>query len=163
MGQKLSKEVAPIFRYVNRASDFLATLTAMTIFVVVMIQIIGRLISHSAPWTEEATRLIFIWMIFLGIGIGFRRAESPRVTVLLDKLPLSIKKFSRGVYIIGTTGFFVFMFVYGIDLMRQQIHTNEMSTVLMMPMWIIGLSIPVSAFLGIINTVQTIIYDRNLI
>lgn len=163
MADDSKKQYAPIFKYINKASNFLAGLIAVTLFLVVIIQIFGRLIGNSAPWTEEMTRYIFIWMIFLGIGIGFREAESARVTFVLNLMPDSLKNIWRWIYSIGTIGFFIFMIVYGIDLVLQQINMNETSSVLLLPMWIIGISIPISALLGIINTIQSLIYHRDLV
>jgi C4-dicarboxylate transporter, DctQ subunit len=151
------------FHFFNKITDTLAALTAAAIFVVVMWQIIGRLIGHPAPWTEELTRFIFIWLIYLGIGIGFREAESARVTLLLKYLPKFIRKYSIWIYSVATIGFFLFMFILGIELMSQQFSTNEKSSVLLLPMWLIGLCIPFSAVTGIINTIQSLLYNRSLL
>ncbi|MBD1379792.1 TRAP transporter small permease [Metabacillus arenae] len=157
---KQKEEVPAVWKYFNNISNLFALLTTVVVFIVVMIQIIGRLIGHSAPWTEEVTRLIFLWMVFLGIGIGFKEAESARVTVLVKYLP---KKASIWIYSIGTIGFFLFMLYAGIELMQQQLLMNERSSVLLIPMWLIGISVPLSAVIGIINTIQSLIYHRNLL
>ncbi|MCF3942577.1 TRAP transporter small permease [Oceanobacillus alkalisoli] len=158
-----NKQYATIFRHLNKTSDFVAGIISVMLFVVVIIQVFGRLIGTSAPWTEEMTRYIFIWMIFIGVGIGFRKAESPRVTFLLNIMPETVKRLGRWIYAVATIGFLLFMVIYGVDLVRQQINMNETSSVLLIPMWIIGISIPISATLGIINTIQSLIYHRDLI
>lgn len=163
MSNSSKKEYAPIFTYLNKASDFLAGLIAVALLSVVLLQIFGRLIGSSAPWTEEMTRYIFIWMIFLGMGLGFRKAESPRVTFVINMMPKAMKHLGKWLYSIATIAFLLFMVVYGIDLVMQQINMNETSSVLLIPMWIIGISIPISAILGIINTIQSLIYHRDLI
>jgi C4-dicarboxylate transporter DctQ subunit len=151
------------FQFINSITDNLASLAAAAIFVVVILQIIGRLIGHSAPWTEELTRFLFIWLIYLGIGIGFRKAESARVTILLKYLPKFFQRGSVWIYLVATIGFFLFMLILGIELMSQQVNTNEKSSVLLLPMWIIGLCVPFSAVTGILNTIQSLMYDRALI
>lgn len=163
MADSQQKKKSFLFLSLNKVTDFVAGLTAVSIFVVVIIQIVGRLIGHSAPWTEEATRFIFIWMIFLGIGIGFRKAESPRVTLLLGLMPKFMQRISTWIYLAGAIGFFLFMIVYGLELVQQQVTTNESSSVLMVPMWIIGMIIPLSGFIGILNTIQSLIYHRDSI
>jgi C4-dicarboxylate transporter, DctQ subunit len=153
----------PFFKALNGLTDLFASLTSAGIFIVVIWQVIGRLIGHPAPWTEELTRFIFIWMIYLGIGIGFRKAESARVTLFLNYFPSFIRKGSIWIYSIAVIGFFLFMFFSGIELMSQQITMNETSSVLLIPMWLIGLSVPFGAFVGILNTIQSLIYDRSLL
>lgn len=158
-----NKKINPVFRTINSITDTLASLTAAGIFVVVIWQVVGRLIGQPAPWTEELTRFMFIWLIYLGIGIGFRKVESARVTLLINYLPKFLQKGSVWMYSFASIGFFLFMVVLGIELMSQQINTNETSSVLLLPMWIIGLCVPFSGLIGIINTIQSLIYDRALI
>src|SRR5690625_629759 len=141
MTDSQAKQYAPIFKYLNRIFNFIAGLIAIALFVVVIIQIIGRSIGYPSPWTEEMTRYIFIWMIFLGIGVGFQKAESPRVTVFLNIMPKFIRQIGSWIYTIGTIGFLLFMVVYGIELVQQQIAMNETSSVLLFPVWIVGISV----------------------
>lgn len=152
-----------LFTVINLITDVLAALTAAAIFLVVTYQIVGRLSGSPAPWTEEVTRFAFIWLVFLGVGIGFRKVESARVTLFLKYTPKIVRKYSVWIYSIGTIGFFLFMLVYGTELVSQQIQTRETSSALLMPMWIIGLSVPVSAVIGIINVTQSLLYERELI
>jgi len=42
---------------------------------------------NSSPlWGEEAPRVIFIWMSYLGVAVATRRGQNLRVTFLLDKM-----------------------------------------------------------------------------
>jgi C4-dicarboxylate transporter, DctQ subunit len=152
-----------IFAGINRFTDILAGISSVAIFIVVVWQVFGRLLGVPAPWTEEVTRFVFIWMVFLGVGLGFRKAESARVTILLKYGPKFLKKGALWIYTIASVGFFLYMIVYGMELMSQQINTNEKSAALLLPMWVIGLCIPVSAVIGIINIIQSLIYDREII
>ena len=155
--------LAIFFKQVNVIADFMATLSTLAIFIIVMIQVIGRVSGNPAPWTEEATRVFFIGMIYMGIGIGFRRAESARVTVFLDWFPAPMRKLSRWLYVISTIGFFVFMFLTGIQLVVQQYTMNEMGAAFMIPMWLVGAFVPVSAVLGILGVVESLVLHPHLI
>ncbi|GGF22899.1 hypothetical protein GCM10010954_22130 [Halobacillus andaensis] len=163
MEKKFSTIISNLFHVFNKLTSFLAILSSVSIFVIVIWQVVGRLIGHPAPWTEELTRFIFVWMIFLGIGIGFRKAESARVTVFMKVLPRFIQKLSVWIYSIATILFFLFMIIFGVQFIFQQMATNEMSSVVMIPMWIIGLSVPSAGAIGILNVIQSLLYDRELI
>lgn len=151
------------FKYTNKGFDLTAILATFAIILTVVLQIAGRLVGKPAPWTEEATRFIFIWMIFLGIGIGFRQAESARVTYFLKWMPKFVQRGSIWLYMIATIGFFAFMLVTGTQLMLQQFTMNEMGSALMIPMWIIGLSLPVSAIVGILGVIESYFFHRDLL
>ncbi|WP_163527863.1 TRAP transporter small permease [Halobacillus ihumii] len=152
-----------VFKSINMLTDVLAGLSTLGICFVVILQIASRLIGAPLPWTEELTRFLFIWLIFLGVSIGFRKAESPRVTLLQNYLPSFFKNVFVWVYSIGSIGFFIFMIYSGIELVSQQWMTNETSPALQLPMWIIGLSIPLTAFTGVLNVIQSLLYDKELI
>lgn len=151
------------FRTVNRVTDIAAILMTVAILVVVVIQITGRLADRPAPWTEEATRVFFICMIYLGIGIGFRRGESARVTVFLDWLPAWVRRQAIWIYVVSTVGFFVFMLYTGIQLVVQQYTMNELGAAFMIPMWWVGLFVPLSAVLGILGVAENILFYRELL
>ena len=61
------------------------------LFLIVMAGIISRTIFNSPfTWTEEAARLAFIWMIFMGISYGTKYDKHINVTILLDKMPRKV-------------------------------------------------------------------------
>jgi TRAP-type C4-dicarboxylate transport system permease small subunit len=151
------KQCDRFFRFINKVEDILAAITTVALLVVIIIQIIGRVIGRSVPWTEEGTRFIFIWMIFLGIGMGFRKAESARVTMFLKWMPRIIQKISIWVYVVSTVGFFVFMFFTGIQLVLQQYRMHEIGSALMIPMWLVGICVPISSIIGIIGVIESLI------
>lgn len=147
----------------NKLVDALAGIAAGSIVITVIIQILGRVIGNPAPWTEEGTRFIFIWMIFLGIGMGFRKSESARVTIMVGYAPLFFRKLSKWTYTLFSFIFFGFMIVYGYRVMMQQVNMNEMGSALMIPMWLIGASVPVSGILGIIGVVESLVLHPDLV
>ena len=120
----------------------------------ILVQIIGRVIGHPFPWTEETSRYLFLWMMFVALAAGFNQAESSRVTLFVAKGPKWLRKFSEILYAVIVTAFFVFMIIYGWEVVRQQIMMKEMGTALMIPMYIIGICQPVAGVLGIIGVLQ---------
>jgi len=157
------KKIEKFFRYINRIFDIFAIVISVGLFATVIIQIAGRSIGRPAPWTEEGARFLFLWMVFLGMGMGFRKSESARVTILIDRLPKSMKKISTGVYTLFSIGFFLFMFIYGLGLVAQQINVKEMGSALMIPMWIVGASVPIGAVLGILGVIENLLFHPELI
>ena len=61
-------------------------ITFVIMFVVVLLGIITRTIGHPISWTEEASRLAFVWMIFLGLSYGTAHDKHIRVTIIPDKM-----------------------------------------------------------------------------
>lgn len=149
-----------VFDMVNILEDVVVGVALVGMFFTIMFQIIGRLIAHPFPWTEETTRYLFIWMMFVALASGFNKAESSRVVLLLNIGPGWLKKLSQVLYAIIVIGFFGFMVIYGAELVKQQMMLNEMGTALRIPMTIIGFCVPLSGVLGIVGTIQSFLEYR---
>jgi C4-dicarboxylate transporter DctQ subunit len=68
----------------NRTLDAIAALLFAAALVLVNLQIVCRFVlSISVPWTEEVSRLVFIWLAFLGASIGVREGS----LIVIDTLP----------------------------------------------------------------------------
>jgi TRAP-type transport system small permease protein len=68
----------------NRSLDVLAALLFAACLLLVNFQIICRFVlAISVPWTEEVSRLIFVWLAFLGAALGTREGA----LIVIDTLP----------------------------------------------------------------------------
>lgn len=126
-------------------------------------QVAGRLLGHPLPWTEEAVRFLFVWMVFLGLAAGFRTVESARVVVFLAYCRRVFQHLAVPIYVGSSVLFFVLMGWTGTSLVRQQIVMRETAATLPVPMWVIGLIMPVSAVVAILAIVDSLRTRRDLI
>ncbi|MCR5537422.1 MAG: TRAP transporter small permease [Succinivibrio sp.] len=152
--ERKKTKLSGFFDLVNKLEDYLMIVFVSGMVIVILIQITGRVVGHPFPWTEESSRYLFLWMMFVALAAGFSRCESARVTLFLQMGPRWLKKFSEYLYAVVVIAFFLVMLVYGWDVVMQQIEWDEMGTALIIPMWIIGICQPVGAILGIIGTLQ---------
>ena len=68
----------------NRSLDLIAALLFAAALILVNVQIVCRFVlSISVPWTEEVSRLVFIWLAFLGAALGAREGS----LIVIDTLP----------------------------------------------------------------------------
>lgn len=147
--------LSKFFDIMNGLENVVLAIMVIGMVVTILLQIIGRLIGHPFAWTEETSRYLFLWMMFVALAAGFNQAESSRVTLLLTAGPKWLKKFSEILYAVIVVAFFGFMIVYGIEVVKQQIMMGEMGTALQIPMYVIGICVPISGVLGIIGVVQS--------
>lgn len=160
MERKRSR-LSVLFNVVNKLEDIVLAILVIGMVLVIMAQIIGRVVGRPFPWTEESSRYLFLWMMFVALAAGFNRCESSRVTLFLQIGPKWLKKLSELLYFVVVLAFFAVMLVYGLEVVRQQVQWNEMGTALIIPMWIIGICQPVGAVLGIIGTIQSFLEYRD--
>lgn len=152
-----------VFDKLEKVELALAGTSLVILFVIVMIGIISRLAGINTPWTEEATRVFFLWMMWIGVGAGFNHAESSRVTVFVNSMPKFIQKICHALYYVLCLALFGIMFVYGIRLAIQQFNMGEMGSALRIPMWLLGICVPTGSFIGILGVINTLISEPYLL
>jgi len=159
----MAQNASPMGRTITLLTDYAGGLAAFGILIVVLLQVSSRLLSIPVAWTEEATRYLFIWMIFLGIAAGFRTVEMARVTVFLAILPALLRRCSVAIYVVSSVLFFALIAWTGLNLVRQQVMMNETAATLVVPMWLIGAVLPISALLAIVAVIDSLRTRRELI
>ena len=129
------------------------------LFVVVLIGIVSRLMNINAAWYEETTRVFFLWMMWVGVGAGFNHSESSRVTVLVNKFPAPLQKVCHALYYILNLVMFTVLIVFGFRLAIQQFNMSEMGSALRIPMWIVGICVPIGSIFGFIGVLNTMFFE----
>jgi len=150
---KLSK----FFDAVNKLENIITGFALTGILIVVLIQIVGRTIGKPMPWTEEGTRYLFLWMMWIALASGFSKVESPRVTFFVSILPKIVRKICSWLYIVIDFAMFAFILYYGGQVFKMQITMNEMGAAILIPMALIGVCLPIAGVLGMIGVVQSVL------
>src|SRR5215218_9374877 len=71
-------------RHLNRWVDGIVVGLFAAALLLVNVQIVCRFVlSISVPWTEEVSRLLFIWLAYLGAAIGLREGTM----IVIDTVP----------------------------------------------------------------------------
>ncbi|WP_236645382.1 TRAP transporter small permease [Aidingimonas lacisalsi] len=88
-------------RTVERAWQLLTgiVMTAFALMLTIMaIQVISRyVLGIAVPWTDEASRYLFLAEIFLGSILALHHQEHIRITVLVDILPPAMRRIAASV------------------------------------------------------------------
>lgn len=154
MERKKSK-LSGFFDIIEKLENLILMIMVVGMVITIILQIMGRITGHPFAWTEETSRYLFLWMMFVALASGFSKCESSRVTLFVAMGPKWLKKFSEILYGIIVIAFFGFMIVWGWEVVRQQIALKEMGTAILIPMSVIGICQPIAGVLGIIGTVQS--------
>ena len=72
----------------DRLEDFILVTMFSGMVAVIFYQVIMRYVfNNSSFWSEELGKFLFVWISWLGISIGMRRAEHIRITLIVDRMP----------------------------------------------------------------------------
>jgi C4-dicarboxylate transporter DctQ subunit len=159
----MSKSPSMLGKALKGTTDFAAGIAVFGVLLVVLLQVSSRLLGFPVSWTEEATRYLFVWMIFLGLAAGFRTVETARVTVLIAMMPGFIRRLSLPIYVVSSVVFFALTGWTGYHLVQQQLMMNETAATLAIPMWLIGTIMPLSSILAVLAIAESLRTRRDLI
>ena len=150
----LNKLLKPI----DWLENAICVVTLGTVSVLVFGQVISRYIFEYTPiWSEELSRFLVVWSIFIGVAIGVRKNQHIGVDAIIRFLPHRLKLASEvllnliGVVVIGILIFNSFEFIQ---------HTREyeqLSPAMRIPMYIPYIAMPVGLSLSIIHFIHNII------
>ena len=122
----------------RKIEEYIAGALLFVVFGAVMIQVVNRfLVKISIPWTEELARYAFIWLSFIGVGIGVKRKSH-----------------------IIMLAIFVISAVYGYKLTGKLLASGQKSPALKLSMGYVYLAAPVGFTLAALHIV--IQYARKL-
>jgi TRAP-type C4-dicarboxylate transport system permease small subunit len=79
----------------NKFQDIVNNLIAgvmMIIMCIILAQTLGRVFHLSIPWSEEASRYLFVTMILLGINIGISRNMMVSIDIVDNFLSKSVRR-----------------------------------------------------------------------
>jgi len=89
----MKKTIDRIFGVVN----WVAMISLLIMVILVFLNVLLRYLFDSGlPWSEEASRIAFVWVVFLGIVIANRDDSHLRVDIVVSKLHGVSQKIAKG-------------------------------------------------------------------
>lgn len=142
----------------DRLLKFLLTFLVGLLTVSVFLQVLIRFVfKYPLPWTEEVSRIAFVYSIFVGATIAVREKAHLNVDFLLVALPAGV---ARAVKFLGATLMAVFLSVMtwqGIEFVR--VTGVQVTPVMQVPFRYLYLIIPSSGGLMLLYLILATIDD----
>lgn len=142
---------------INRALEIAVALALAGMTAVIFLQVLVRFVFAPlnlpvhAPWTEELSRYLMIWAVFIGAALVARRADALAVEALVSAVPPVA---GRGIKVLAhLLSLFFYGCVFVIGLKMAQFGMTETAPVLKLPMVWIYAAMSTGAVLTIMNGV----------
>ncbi|HEY4280943.1 MAG TPA: TRAP transporter large permease subunit [Conexibacter sp.] len=92
----------------------------VALVLVVLYEIVGRelLSGGAAPWTNEISTYLLVWIVFLGAGLAVTDRSEPAVELFVSRLPRRVAREVNDVADAVSVFLFVYLLVYGIQLIN---------------------------------------------
>lgn len=168
--QKVQSAETGSYRFVQVMDRLNAALTrlcgvALALMVIsVFIGVLARFVfSHtslriSVPWTEEVSRYLMIWTVFLGAGIACRHGKLIGVEFMVAALPPPIGRAVKYLSFLLAGAFYVLLCVVGLQWV--EFGQSQTSPVMEIPLVTINLAMVAGGVLMALNTLALVLATR---
>lgn len=144
-----------LLRILNGFEKAFITASMIVMVILIFLQVFTRYVLGDAmSWTEEASRYLFIWLIFLSVGIAFVEKRHIAIDLIMERLPKTLQRVLQQFVYILLMALSVFLLIQGYLLVEQMQTFNQKSATLQIPMWIVYTSLPVGFLFAILRLVQ---------
>lgn len=149
-----------VWFYDHLEEKLLCASLVLTTLIIFMQVIMRSVFNSSITWSEELTRYIFIWQIWLGVSIAQRDKEHIYLELVNslvknEKIRGCIKAISNLIMV----AFNVFLAVKGFELVGQMMARGNVSSALRLPMYFVYLALPVSSVIMCLRLVGVMFSD----
>lgn len=138
--------------------NMLAVVSMTTVSLLIFGQVVSRYGFNYTPiWSEELSRFLVVWSIFIGVAIGVRNNQHIGVDALIRFLPHKLKIASEvllnliGVVVIGILIF------NSIEFIQHTMEFEQLSPAMRLPMYIPYIAMPVGLTLSIVHFIHNIV------
>ena len=137
------------FRLLSRLVESLVILIAGIIVTIVTAEVILRyLFSHSLIFTEELSRYLMVWIVFLGSALAIRDGSHIRIQLLVNRLGARMQQITKLAAYALVVAFLVFITIEGLKILPRQL--QQMCITIDVSLFYFYLAIPVGSILMIV-------------
>lgn len=149
-----------IDKFIWKSVDALLLAAILGMVALIALQVGSRFVRQSVSWTEELSRFLFIWTIWMGLAASFRGGTHPSITFIPGMMPKRFRIVFRVIPVLATLVLFGAVSWFGYGLFMQQIRFGERSAILQIGMYWSTLPLVVGSVLAMVGvTVDGIVRD----
>lgn len=143
------------FNIVDWIDKIVGTTALMAILVLVFYQVLSRyLLGTSLRWSEELSRYLMIYMIMFGLGAGIKRHKHLGVDAIVEALPGMARKIMLTLSGILSTGVYVVMMYYCLQMVLRTIRSGQVSPAAAIPMVLVYIALPLGFLFGALRQID---------
>ncbi len=114
-------------------------------------------LNDSLTWSEEMCRYLFVWMVFLGTGVGLLHRRHITIDIVPNMIPKAGRKYYNAAIDILILAFTVYLMRYGyIFAMRGM---RQGSPAMQLPLGYIYLGIVLGGAVMFVNTIRVMLAE----
>ena len=128
-----------------KAEEFVAMVFMSIMIIVVSLQVVNQAFLHfdNITWTEEVSRILLVWVVFIGGCIATRRGTHLAVSFVYDGLKGPVKVVVRVMVLLVCIFVTAYVCRSGIAMIGVQNTQGQFFGITRLPVWVASLAVPV--------------------
>lgn len=114
-------------------------------------------LNNSITWSEEMCRYLFVWMVFLGSGIGLLHRRHITIDIVPNLIPQNAKRFYNALIDLIVIAFTVCLIRYGIVFAQRGMTQN--SPAMQIPLGYVYSGIVIGGAVMLVNALRSMLAD----
>lgn len=144
-------------RIFDKIEEVLALICLAVMTVLAFANVVARFVfSASFSFSEEITTYLFVLLSLLGTAIAARRKAHLGLTIITDIVDPKVKRILHIIGYLFAAAFSGAIFVYGIQMVMNQMRLGQVTANMQWPEWIYGSFVPIGAFFVVVRFVQAL-------
>lgn len=121
----------------------------MVMTLLIFFQVISRYIFNvSLAWSEEISRYLFIWTVWLAVPYAVVKGRHIRLTVLRDIVGDTGKFIMDMIFFVASIIFFIYVGVLSVSLTEKIFKLGQLTPAVGIPKWFCYMALPTGCLLG---------------
>lgn len=142
-------------KILGNIEEYVSVVGLIIMTTIAFMNVISRkLLGMSWSFTEEITTNVFILISLLGAAIAVKRGSHLGLTILLEKIPKSFRKYFIIISTITEIFFSVMLLIFGIEMVMSELASGQTTPALGWPEWIFGSFVPLGAAFILIRVIE---------
>jgi C4-dicarboxylate transporter, DctQ subunit len=137
-----------LFKSIDKIENGLISVLLFSTTILLFVNVVLRYVFKSpTTWAEEIIRYAIVWVTFIGSSVCARNKLHVGIDIFVANMPIKIKKMLLILADLFSAFFCLFITFYGFQNTMLVVDTAQRSPAMLMPMWIVYISMPIGAFL----------------
>ena len=155
------KVIDSIDRVLAKIEETICLILLTAMILVITLQVLNQALFHirSIVWTEEVSRILFVWSIMIGSSLAARKGDHLTVDFIYTHFKGNAKYILRVIILLICIVTCAYIARSGVFLVQTNIKRHNFFGVTLWPMWVATISVPIGFTLITIRYIMQLVSE----
>lgn len=164
--QLVTKKLSQLFQIISKTINAIEVCCLIicvgSLAILLITNVIAREFFTSIYYAEEISEFLVIFITFIGVSYGVRRARHIRMGAFLDLMPSSIEKIFIIIISLISAGVMFFMADASYEYLLYSLKKSHQTPALKLPYWLFYVIVPIGFSMAGIQYILTIVKNLSV-